>query len=172
MEIGVVGSERAAAFTAKEEALEATRALMQALTATPREMEGHGLKVNRDGARRTALDLFGYPDVTFARLTEIWPELASVRADVAEQLEIDGRYAGYLQRQMTDVAAFRKDEALSLPGDLDYASVGGLSAEIRAKLSEGRPATLGAAARIPGVTPAALTALLGHVKKQRRGSAA
>lgn len=172
MEVGVVGSARAVAFTAKEEALAAGRALMQSLAATPREMATHGIKVNQDGARRTALDLFGYPDVTFDRLTEIWPELKALRSDVAEQLEIDGRYAGYLQRQMSDVAAFRKDEALALPDDLDYAAVGGLSAEVRSKLAEARPQTLGAAARIPGVTPAALTALLGHVKRRRRASAA
>jgi len=172
MEVGVVGSARAVAFTAKEEALAAGRALMQSLAATPREMATHGIKVNQDGARRTALDLFGYPDVTFDRLTEIWPELKALRSDVAEQLEIDGRYAGYLQRQMSDVAAFRKDEALALPDDLDYAAVGGLSAEVRSKLAEARPQTLGAAARIPGVTPAAVTALLGHVKRRRRASAA
>ena len=96
----------------------------------------------------------------------IWPELAGVRApEVAEQLEIDARYAGYLQRQSADIEAFRKEEALLLPEDLDYDEVGGLSRELREKLKAHGPATLGAAARIPGMTPAALTALLGHVRR-------
>lgn len=168
MDVGVVGTARAEAFIAKESALAEGRAQLEGLVASPAELARYGIKVNQDGARRNGYTLFGYPDVTFDRLTEIWPELRNVRPDVAEQLEIDGRYAGYLQRQVGDIAAFRKDEALVLPESLDYAQVGGLSAEIRGKLTETRPATLGAAARIPGVTPAALTALLGHVKKRQR----
>lgn len=168
MDVGVVGTARAEAFIAKERALAEGRAQLEGLVASPAELARYGIKVNQDGARRNGYTLFGYPDVTFERLTEIWPELRSVRPDVAEQLEIDGRYAGYLQRQVGDIVAFRKDEALVLPESLDYAQIGGLSAEIRGKLTEARPATLGAAARIPGVTPAALTALLGHVKKRHR----
>ena len=107
-----------------------------------------------------------------ARLARIWPELAELPPDVAIVVETENRYAGYLTRQDADIEAFRKDEALSLPGDLDYGSVGGLSAEIREKLDGIRPATLGAASRIAGVTPAALIALLRHVKRDRARSAA
>jgi tRNA uridine 5-carboxymethylaminomethyl modification enzyme len=100
-----------------------------------------------------------------ARLSTVWPALAGLRADVAEQIEIDCRYAAYIARQQADIAAFRRDEQLELPADLDYAQVGSLSNEVRQKLSTARPATLGAAGRIPGVTPAALTALLKHVRR-------
>src|SRR6185295_502199 len=100
------------------------------------------------------------------RLAKVWPELGSIAAEIAEQLEIDARYAGYLERQERDIAAFRRDEALLLPADLDYASVGSLSHEICGKLAATRPTTLGAAARISGVTPAALVALLKHVKRR------
>ena len=93
------------------------------------------------------------------------PDLAGVRADVVEQIEIEARYKGYIERQDADIRAFRKDESMSLPANLNYAEVGGLSTEVRTKLTHSRPATLGAAARIPGVTPAALTALLRYVRR-------
>jgi tRNA uridine 5-carboxymethylaminomethyl modification enzyme len=96
----------------------------------------------------------------------MWPELADIAGESGEQLEIDAHYAGYIDRQAADIRAFRRDEALVLPDDLDYGRVGGLSTEAREKLAAARPATLGAAARIPGITPAALTALLGFVKRR------
>jgi tRNA uridine 5-carboxymethylaminomethyl modification enzyme len=170
--IGCIDSERSAVFGAKLEALEGGRRLMQSLVATPNELKARGLSVNQDGVRRSALDLLRYPDITWAVLAKLWPEVGGLRPDVAEQLEIEGRYAGYLDRQAADIAAFRRDESLALPADLDYAAIGSLSAEVRAKLAQARPATLGAAGRIPGVTPAALMALLGHVKRMGRGEAA
>ncbi len=130
-----------------------------------------GLKINQDGIRRTAGDLLSYPGIDIARLASVWPVLADLRPEVVEQLEADSRYAGYLDRQESDIAAFRRDEALRLPADLDYASIGSLSTEIRAKLDAARPPTLGAAGRISGVTPAALTALLGHVRRGDGGRA-
>jgi tRNA uridine 5-carboxymethylaminomethyl modification enzyme len=168
MVVGVVGSARAAAWTAKAEALAAGKALMHSLAATPRQAETVGIKINQDGVRRSALTLFGHPETTFEKLCTLWPELRALRPDIAEQLEIEGRYAGYIDRQRADIDAFRRDEDLELPADLDYGAVGGLSSEVRLKLTESQPATLGAAARIPGVTPAAVTALLGHVKRRRR----
>ena len=101
-----------------------------------------------------------------ARLARIWPELESAPADVAERIEIDARYAGYVERQKADISAFRRDEALGLPDTLDYGLIGGLSNEARQALEQVRPATLGAAARLPGVTPAALIVLLRHVKRR------
>jgi tRNA uridine 5-carboxymethylaminomethyl modification enzyme len=139
---------------------------------TPPELVKRGLPVNQDGQIRSAAMLLGYPGMTVAKLAEIWPELRGLRPDIVEQLEIDGRYAGYMERQEADILAFRKDESLSLPPDLDYDAVGGLSNEVRTKLKEHRPGTLGQAARISGVTPAALSALLGYVKKARRNTEA
>jgi len=162
---GIVGAERSARFRDKAARLEAARALTRTLAATPNELERHGIRVNRDGVRRSAFDLMRHPDVGLAGAARVWPELAALPADVAEQVAIDALYAGYMERQEADVLAFRRDEALALPADLDYGAVGSLSAEIRQKLTAARPTTLGAAARIPGVTPAALTALLRHVKR-------
>ncbi len=164
--VGCVGSRRRELFGAKDMALTAGRALVRSLQATPAELVRLGIAVNQDGVRRSAADLLRYPDIDLSVLTRIWPELAEITGDIAEQLEIDGKYAGYLDRQEADIRAFRKDESLELPDDLDLDAVGSLSTEIRTKLRQSRPATLGAAARIPGMTPAALVALLRHVKRR------
>lgn len=164
--IGCVGSDRAEAFEAKHQRLNVARETMQSLSALPIDLERRGYKINQDGVRRTAHDLMRYPEIDFSVLKKIWPELESIRPDIAEQVEIDARYAGYIQRQEADIKAFRRDEALQLPHDLDYKIVGSLSNEMCLKLSKFRPETLGAAARIPGVTPAALVALLRHVKRK------
>jgi tRNA uridine 5-carboxymethylaminomethyl modification enzyme len=166
IEVGCVGSARRDVFQAKDEALNSATALLTSLSATPTQLKKHGIKVNQDGTWRTALDLLAYSEITVHRLTEIWPELAGLRSDIIEQMEIGARYAGYLGRQDSDIKAFRRDEALEIPADLDFNSIGGLSTEVRAKLSEARPATLGAASRVSGVTPAALVALLGHVRRR------
>jgi tRNA uridine 5-carboxymethylaminomethyl modification enzyme len=163
--IGCVAVERSRAFDRRLSELERARALMRKLAATPNELRRNGLAVNMDGVRRTAAELLGYPEVDFGRLTSIWPELRGFSAGTIEQLEVDARYQGYLGRQEADIRAFRRDEALRLPADLDYSAIGSLSIEVRSKLAATRPATLGAAARISGVTPAALTALLRHVKR-------
>ncbi|MES1202746.1 MAG: FAD-dependent oxidoreductase, partial [Pseudomonadota bacterium] len=165
---GCVGSERAAAFAAKEEVAARALSLAQSLSLTPTEARARGLTVNLDGVRRNALQLLAYPDVGFDRLAAIWPELGVVGPAARERLEIEARYAGYLERQEADVIAFRRDENLRLSTDLNYAEVGGLSTEIRHKLAQARPVTLGQAGRIEGVTPGALTALLAHVKKAGR----
>jgi tRNA uridine 5-carboxymethylaminomethyl modification enzyme len=170
LRLGCVSSQRTEAFTAKVDLLERGRSVMQSLVATPPVLRQAGFAVNQDGVRRSAFDLLGYPTVMWSDLTRLWPELTELRQDIAEQLEIEGRYAGYLDRQESDIAAFRRDEDLRLPDDLDYELVGSLSNEIRAKLKMARPSSLGAAARIPGVTPAALTALLAHVKRHRRAA--
>ncbi|MBF0304799.1 MAG: tRNA uridine-5-carboxymethylaminomethyl(34) synthesis enzyme MnmG [Alphaproteobacteria bacterium] len=168
--VGCVGSERASHFAARRAALEAGQALVRRLSASPTALARQGLAVNQDGVARSAFDLLGYPDMTLARLAAVWPELAALSPAVVEQVEIEGRYAGYLDRQAADIRAFRRDESLTLAPDLDYGAVGSLSNEVRATLARARPATLGAAARLPGVTPAAVTALLAHVK--RSGEAA
>jgi tRNA uridine 5-carboxymethylaminomethyl modification enzyme len=164
---GCVGKARESAFSAKMAALATARTTMQSLSATPNDLKARGLAINQDGQRRTALGLLAYPEITLARLAEIWPEIGAFDPEIVEQIEIDGRYAGYLKRQDADIIAFRKDEALLLPDDLDYDSIGSLSTEVREKLKAARPASLGAAQRISGVTPAALTILLRHVRRQR-----
>jgi tRNA uridine 5-carboxymethylaminomethyl modification enzyme len=171
MEIGCVSRRRVEAFQAKHAALENGRALVRRLGGTPSALRRLGLSINLDGGWRSVADLLRYPDVSVSRLSAFWPELAGLRADVVEQLEIDARYAGYLERQEADIRAFERDESLILPEGLDYGSIGGLSAEIRQKLAVTRPRTLGQAGRISGVTPAALTALLHYVRRdgQRSG---
>lgn len=171
--LGCVGSERAAAFQQKMQELERAHELVKSRSLSPNQAAKHGLAVNQDGIVRTAFELMRYPNIDWARLSAVWPELGEIDPDVAAQVEIDAKYATYINRQAEDIQAFRRDEALTLPDDLDYGAVVGLSAELREKLALARPATLGAAARLPGVTPAALTALLAHVKKQaNRRSAA
>ena len=163
--IGCVSAARSRAFADACAALAAGRRLLDRLSATPNELGRHGIRVSHDGARRGARRLLAHPGVDVDRLTRIWPELAGLDAAAAEQLEIEARYDGYLERQKADIEAFRRDEALALPADLDFERVGSLSTEVREKLRRVRPETLGAAARISGVTPAALTALLRYVRR-------
>jgi tRNA uridine 5-carboxymethylaminomethyl modification enzyme len=170
--VGAVGAERARAFAAKAAALDAGRLLAGALRLSPSALRRHGLAVNEDGIARSAAELLGHPGIDVARLAAIWPELGGLAPDIAEQLEIDARYAGYLERQSRDIAAFRRDESLLLPDSLDYGAVASLSSEVRGKLAAARPATLGAAARISGVTPAGLVALLQYVKRRPTSQAA
>ena len=174
--LGCVGPARRAAWEGKARALKAAEELTQNLGATPQELAKYGIKTADDGTRRTAARLLTHGDVGIDRLTALWPELAALPPAIARQLEIDARYAVYLERQKADIAAFRRDEALEIPDGIDFAAIGGLSNEVREKLSQVGPRTLGQAARIPGVTPAALTALLGYVRRggkavsRKRGS--
>ncbi len=164
---GIVGTARTQAFAGKMERLSVSRETMTSLNLTPPEAAKHGLTIRQDGVRRTALDLMSLPDVDFATLIRIWPDLAGLEPEIVEQLEVDAQYAGYMDRQEADILAFRRDEARALPGTLDYGAVVGLSNEVRSKLERIRPATLGQAARIEGVTSAALTLVLAHVKSQK-----
>lgn len=166
--IGLVGEARQKAFADKKAALAAGREILTSLSLTPNEAAKHGLNINKDGVRRDGETLLAFSTITYDMLKDIWPdELGRIDPAIAEQLSIDAMYRGYLERQKQDVAAFRKDEALEIPEDLDFDRITGLSNEMREKFKEARPATLGAAARIAGVTPAALTLLLGHIKKRR-----
>jgi tRNA uridine 5-carboxymethylaminomethyl modification enzyme len=163
--IGCVGAERSQAYAAKAVALDAGRTLLQSLTATPDEAIASGIAMKRDGRRRTAFDILAFPDMTVGRLTALWPELAALPGPVAAQLEIDARYDIYLRRQDADVAALRKDEAILIPAEFNYGAMPGLSTEIRQKLERHRPTSLAQAARIDGMTPAALMLILTHIKK-------
>jgi tRNA uridine 5-carboxymethylaminomethyl modification enzyme len=167
LDIGCVASHRQQVWGDKKLSLETAKRTVSDLTETPNGLAKHDIKINQDGVRRSAYDLLAYPDIDFDTLTRVWPQLSEITPAIREQVSIDAQYKGYLDRQSADVAAFRRDEELRLPRDLDFDSVGSLSAEIRLKLKEIQPETIGAASRIPGVTPAAVTALLGHIKSHK-----
>jgi tRNA uridine 5-carboxymethylaminomethyl modification enzyme len=168
--IGCVGAERQRRHRAKMAALTSARALATSLSLTPNEAAHHGLNLNKDGQRRTAFELLSYPTIGIGDLARIWPPLGDLTADVAEQLGIDAKYAVYLERQSADVAAFRRDEGLALPVDLDYDGIPGLSNEVRQKLGAIRPRTIGQAGRIDGITPAALALLAVHLRRPSRAA--
>jgi tRNA uridine 5-carboxymethylaminomethyl modification enzyme len=170
--VGLVGAERAAAFRRREDAIGRGLELARGLTLTSGEAARKGLKVNQDGLRRSALDLLGVPEIGWHGISALWPELASLTPDVVEALEAEALYSGYFQRQEADIAALRREDGLALPASLDYAAMLSLSSELRHKLQMVRPATLGQASRIDGMTPVALAVILGHVKRRDRQSAA
>ena len=163
--LGCVGAERRQTLARKTQALAEGRGLLESLTITPSEAARHGLDINKDGRRRTAFELLAYPGIDLARLQAIWPESEKIDRKIAAQLEVDARYAAYVERQEADVLAFRKEEGVRIPADLEYAAVASLSAEVRQKLERLRPATLAQASRMEGMTPAALMLLLAHLRK-------
>ena len=163
--IGCVGPERAKRHAEKSAALDEARAFARSVSLTPKEAEKYGLSLNKDGQRRTAFELLSYPHVSLADLAKVWPRFTQFDAKIAEQIEIDAKYEVYLSRQAADVAAYRRDESLTLPDDLDYAALPGLSNEAKQKLQQNRPRTIGHASKIDGITPAALTLLVAHVKR-------
>ncbi len=166
MALGCVDVSRETSWMKKKNALAAAHSLARGLKATPNVLAQHGVAVNMDGQHRSAFDLIGYAHVGWEGAARVWPELNTFEPAIIEQISIDALYSGYMDRQDVDIQAFRKDEALEIPEELDYSAIGSLSTEIRIKLERARPATLGAAARIPGVTPAAITALLRFVKRR------
>ena len=168
IDLGCVNSERGQAFKSKKFDLAAVRAALEETTFSPKDLADRGVTVNQDGQRRTGVDLLAVEGLPLEKVAALYPDVATYPREYLEQVQIDSRYAGYLHRQEMDIRAFRKDESLRLCPDLDYGAIGGLSNEVRTKLATARPASLGAAARIPGVTPAALTALLRHVQRGSR----
>ncbi|KST58597.1 tRNA uridine 5-carboxymethylaminomethyl modification protein [Methylobacterium sp. GXS13] len=163
--LGCVGRHRADHFSVSQTELREARSLLDSLSLTPNQAALQGIGLNRDGIRRSAFQLLAYPEISWGQLAAIWPELAETSPRVADRLKTDATYAVYLDRQNADIAAFRRDEAVRLPASLDYAGISGLSNEMRVKLETVRPGTLGQAARIEGVTPAALTLLAAHARR-------
>ena len=157
--VGAVGTERAERFSVKAAAIERARAALRSMPLSPQLIDTLGLVTPRDGVGRTALDALSLPGVTVEKL------VSGVAADVAEALEIEARYSGYLARQDAEIAAFRREESQAIPEGFDYSRVGGLSTEMREKLHNTRPTTLGQATRIPGITPAAIIAVLAYLRK-------
>jgi tRNA uridine 5-carboxymethylaminomethyl modification enzyme len=170
--LGCVGSERRRQFEAKMAALESARTLARSLTITPNEAERYGMSLNRDGQRRSAFELLSYPNLGVADIGRVWPEFAALPAKIAEQIEIDAKYAVYLDRQAADIESYRRDESYELPETLDYTAIPGLSHEMRQKLGAQRPRTIGQAGRIDGVTPVALALLVAHARRLDRGRSA
>jgi len=170
--IGCVGPERRARHEAKMAALEAARDFARSVSLTPNEADRHGLALNKDGQRRSAFELLSRPNIAIADLAKIWPRFGDLPPKIAEQVEIDAKYDVYLSRQAADIAAYRRDESLELPEALDYSQLRGLSNEVRQKLNSARPRTIGQAARMDGITPAALTLLVAHLKRNGRSAKA
>lgn len=168
--IGCVGERRRAAFEAKQAALMRTRHLLLHLSLTPPQAQRLGLSVNADGQRRDGLTLLGHEGVSLADLVPACPELADTESSIAEQLKRDATYARYIDRQQADVDALRRDETAAIPDGFDYGALAGLSAELRAKLEAHRPATLADAARLEGMTPAALLLVLAHLRRIGRAA--
>ncbi len=163
--LGIISKLREDIFADKITNLKAAREMAGNLSKTPNELKAQGIKVNEDGIRRTVMDLLAYPNIEMKTLLPLWPELAELPTYAKEALETEALYSGYLERQMREIEAFKRDEGLRIPDSLNYVNIGGLSNEVREKLETARPATLGQAARIEGVTPGALTAVLAFIKR-------
>ena len=172
IEIGCVGEERRKAWLGKKDSLNAATTMLQAAGALPKALQAHGLPAPRDGGRRSAADMLALEGITIGSLTGLWPELEAIDHSLRPQLEADCRYAGYLERQRADIEALHRDEAISIPPDFDYGAVGGLSAEARDVMMRLRPQTIGQANRLPGLTPAAVVAVLRHLKRDGADSMA
>jgi len=166
--IGCVHGKRVRFHGKKMVVLKEARDFAKSVSLTPKEAESHGLSLNKDGQRRTAFELLSYPQIGVVDLAKVWPYFAALDAKIAEQIEIDAKYDVYLSRQAADIAAYRRDESFTLPDDLDYAALAGLSNEARQKLATQRPRTIGHASKIDGITPAALTLLVAHVKRAKK----
>lgn len=171
IELGIASEKRKSVFLRKMKELETAKHAAQQRKLTPQEAHKHGLKVNSDGKRRDVSELLAYPDINWSDMVRIWPELDEYTGPLSEQIEIDALYAGYLERQEADILAFRRDEAIMIPRDIKYRDVGGLSNEASERLTAAKPETLGQAARIEGITPGALTAILAYVKRRKKEAA-
>lgn len=169
--IGCIGATRSRQFAQQMAALEHGRTLLSSLSLTPSEAARHGLTLNQDGIRRSAMQLLAYPDISFDRLAAVWTELMHIAPAVAERLKTDAIYAVYLQRQAEDVASFKRDEALLIPQELDFTQVPGLSRELQQRLDSIRPRSVGQASRIEGMTPAALLLLAATIRKRHKWDA-
>ena len=168
VQLGIASPERIVAFEDKMERLAKGYETLGSLDLTPTEARRHGLNVNQDGQRRSALDLLSFPDITIEDLSAIWSEVEAVDQETKDQLSREALYSSYIERQKLDVAALKRDEAHRIPDGFSYEGIDGLSNELRGKLSMIRPQTLGQAGRIEGMTPAALTLLLTKIRQHER----
>lgn len=168
MKLGIVSQQRKITFMQRYEIFEQARNLAQSVSLTPNEAATYDLQINHDGIRRTAYDLLSYPEINIAKLAEVWPEFRSLDTRTVEALEIEARYAVYLERQAQDIAMLERDEKLVIPNDLKFNDISGLSNEIKAKLLQRMPRTIAEAQRIDGITPAAIFLIITHIQRLRR----
>ena len=166
MDLGCVGVERATAFRAKSDALDAGRAQLAAREVSPNEAEKFGISLNKDGRRRSGYELLSHPEIGFPDITRIWPDLKDIDEPVREQLSRDALYASYVARQNADILALKREEGLHIPPSMTFSDIPGISNEVASKLEAARPETLGQAGRIEGITPAALTLILARIRLQ------
>ena len=167
LQLGIVGATRQAAFETRNRNISGLRDKLKALSLTPQQAQAVGLQLNHDGLRRSAYQILSYPDVGFEQLASAWPELSDYAAPVVARVTADAVYAVYLDRQAAEIQAYRRDQSLKVPADLDLDAISGLSNELKLKLAALRPADLAQAGRIEGMTPAALTLLAAHARKSR-----
>lgn len=172
IDVGCVGDVRRTAFGKKLEALNAAKALLTEKSYSPTELANAGLKVNQDGSKRTAFQVLAFPDIQFDDLKPLDARLSAIPAEIAAQLEKDALYANYIERQKRDVEAVRRDERRVIPAAFDFGSLDGLSNELKLKLTAARPANLAQAARVDGMTPAALTLVLAKLRQMDREKSA
>jgi tRNA uridine 5-carboxymethylaminomethyl modification enzyme len=165
---GLIGPARRMRRDARQDAIATYRAQLEAHSLTPDQAAKHGVHLKKDGVRRSAFDLLSHPDIDLGIIQRIWPELRAVDSQIADRVNSDAVYAVYLQRQFSDIEAYRRDQAIALPVDLDLDGISGLSNELKARLGQVRPETLAEAARMEGMTPAALTLLAVQAKRHRR----
>ena len=166
IDIGVVLNERARIFNEKYSQLNKIQSKMSKLNITPSKVEKYGIKIAKDGIMRSAFQILGQKSVNMNKIREIWEEIPYVSREIDEQIEINSHYRGYLKKQKSDILAFKRDENLLIPRNIDYDSFSGLSNEVKSKFKKIRPKTMGQALRIDGITPAAVYILLSHLKRK------
>jgi len=170
IDIGLISPERALLFKKKTAKIDELKNLLLNLKISPNEALNYHVKIAKDGVKRSALEILSRKNVTFKTLRKIWPEIPKALRKEEEQIEINAHYSGYLEKQEADIIAFRKDENLLIPDDINYTDLSGLSNEVKDKFKLIKPKTLGQALRIDGITPAAVYILLSHVKKGKKKS--
>ena len=165
-DLGIVNNDRYKIFRDKFDKLSKIYSKMDKLTISPSKVSKYGVKVAKDGVKRTANQILSQRSVDMSKIREIWPEISNVSREIDEQLEINSHYKGYLKKQKADILAFKRDENLKIPDNIDYDSFSGFSSEIKSKFKKIKPKTMGQALRIDGVTPAAVYILLSHLKRK------
>ncbi len=169
-ELGCISAERTAAFDKKMAGIEGVKSALEAVLLTPKQLVQSGIQVNQDGNKRSGIDVLAFPNVEFEHILPLFPELEATEKEIREQIMRDSLYANYISRQEKEVAALKKDEEYSIPSNFDY-SIDGLSRELQQKLNKSRPESLAQAARIDGITPAALALILGSLKRLAKNGA-
>ena len=165
--LGLVNPNRAELFSKKINKINEISNYLKTLKISPNKADKFDIKIAKDGVKRSAFDILSRDGVNFKKIRSIWPEIPKSSYNAEEQIEISAHYSGYLHKQEADIIAFRKDEDLEIPNNIDYSKLSGLSNEVKSKFNLIRPKTLGQALRIDGVTPAAAYILLSHVKKRK-----